>query len=486
MSRYAVFTVMMLWAAAAPGRADEAAIIADIGEFIRTDDTARRTELVARIQADPAYDRARVSEWLHAAEVFEPLKPGPLELAVPLPDGSTRTVVLRIPQDYDCHRAWPVIYALHGMSGHATNSLAYFQRALGADVEQYVLAAPDGYADQVISETQWPPTGEHPAALLKIKQTVNVDSDRVYVAGYSMGGHTSWTLAVLYADQFAGAVPLAGTFTIILPDHLHETFLPNLAHLPVLGVWGAGDTKDARGDESRGGGIAGSNRGLRELGAKLGLQLTMIELSDRGHSDVDPPADALRALLAQRRVPYPRAVHHVFRHLCQGSAYWLEAHAWSGEQWTDQKKTVHLREGENLFKDEDLDAAVARHYRGMLAELSGEIDGQNIRVLHKKVSDLTVWIGDGLIDWDQPVSLKAGGRPPVELQVQPDLYVCLAQAARTRDFDRLRWAGIRVRPSAGKPYLVTSKTTFPAPFSKPREAAPAKDKPKTRAGPKKG
>ena len=151
MGRYAVFTVT-LWVALAPGRADEAAIIADIGEFIRTDDTARRTELVARIQADPAYDRARVSAWLHAADVFEPLHPGPLELVVPLPDGSTRTVVLRIPKGYDCRRPWPVIYALHGMNGHAAHGLGYFQQVLGADVEQYILAAPDGYADQVISE----------------------------------------------------------------------------------------------------------------------------------------------------------------------------------------------------------------------------------------------------------------------------------------------------------------------------------------------
>lgn len=459
------------------GRADEGAIVADIEAFFATDDIAARVEIARRIEQDPAYDRAKVRGWLHQADLFKPLTAGRLEIQIPLASGQTRTVVLRIPQGYDCRRPWPIIYALHGAGGNAAGIIAHVQGLLGAHVDGYVIAAPDKYADVAIHEPRWPPTGEHPAALLKIRQTVHVDSDRVFLMGYSMGGHASWTLAALYADQFAGAVPLAGSFTLILPERLWETFLPNVAELPILCVWGAGDTLDDHKKPIPDGGIAGINRKLREVVGKLELPVTMIELPDKGHGDVVPPAAELAKILAGRRVQYPHKVEHAFRHLCQGAAYWLEPHGWVGEQWTDKQRTIRLQVGAGELSDQDFDDAAAREYRSLLGAVGGEIDGQEIRVQRRKVNELTVWIGDGMIDWEQPVVLKAGEKEPFEVQLQPDLYICLSQAARTWDFDRLRWAGIRVRPSAGKPHSVTPKTSFPGVFeaSKPKaEAKPRK------------
>jgi poly(3-hydroxybutyrate) depolymerase len=454
-------------ALAGAAAADEAEIVAGIEAFFAAGDIAQRVEIARRIELDPAYERARVQGWLHQADLFRPLPPGRHEIQVSLAGGQTRTVVLRIPKDYDNRRPWPVIYALHGASGHAADIISYVQHVLGDDVERYVLAAPDRYGDTAIHQNEWPPTGEHPAALLKVRQTVHVDSDRVFVMGYSMGGHTSWTLAVLHADQFAAAIPLAGTFTMIVADRLWPTFLPNVSNLPVLCVWGAGDTQDNRHRESADGGIAGSNRRLRALAADSAPSLTMIELPDKGHRDVVPPADDLAQAIGRTRVHHPAEVRHMFRHVCQGSAYWLEAHRWTGEQWTDRQRTIVLREGDPLAANLDFEEAAARQYRGLLGELRGEIDGQEIRIRRKKISELTVWVGDGMIDWDRPVILHTGDLEPFEVQLQPDLYICLSQAARTWDFDRLRWAGIRVRPSAGTPYLVTPKTRFPALFPEP-------------------
>jgi hypothetical protein len=290
--------------------------------------------------------------------------------------------------------------------------------------------------------------------------------------GYSMGGHTSWTLAVLYADQFAGAIPLAGTLHLIVPDQLWPTFLPNLADLPVLCVWGADDTGDDRNRRSPDGGIAGLNRRLRTLASESAPTLTMIELPNVGHRDVVPPADEVNRILAGTRVHYPKTVRHGFRHLCQGSAYWLEAHSWTGEAWTDKRRTIVVPADKS---DADLDELAGREYRGLLGGLEGEIDGQQIRVQRKKINELTVWIGDGMIDWDQPVTLNTGDGKPFEVKPQPDLYICLSQAARTWDFDRLRWAGIRVRPSAGPPRLVTPQTSFPSVFE-PTKAKLGKQK----------
>ncbi len=179
---------------------------------------------------------------------------------------------------------------------------------------------------------------------------------------------------------------------------------------------------------------------------------------------VVPPADELHKVLTQTRVAYPPAVRHTFRHLCQGRTYWLEAHAWRGEQWDDTKRTVRLREGEKLFSNDDVDQAVLRTYRGLLAELSGTVRGQVIRVDRRRIGELTVWIGEEMIDWSQPVTLNVGGRTEFAGRLEPDLGVCLMQAARTWDFDRLRWAGLRFRSGANT-RLVSMETEFSDPFS---------------------
>lgn len=59
----------------------------------------------------------------------------------------------------------------------------------------------------------------------------------------------------------------------------------------------------------------------------------------------------------------------------------------------------------------------------------------------------------------EPVSLRVDGEPVFAGKLKRDLYVCLAQAARTRDFERLRWAGLRVAAS-GEVKRVTGRTGF--------------------------
>jgi len=43
---------------------------------------------------------------------------------------------------------------------------------------------------------------------------LDIDEDRVYLTGHSMGGHGSWQLATLYPDRFAAVGPSAGWITI--------------------------------------------------------------------------------------------------------------------------------------------------------------------------------------------------------------------------------------------------------------------------------
>ncbi len=467
--RLLAFAYILLWLVgwgAPTARADEAAILADLKTFFETTDPTRRGELAQRIESDPAYDRAGVAGWLHQAELFRPWESGRKQIRVPIDDGSTLAVTLRIPRAYDHRRPYPLLYVLHGTGGNGDGIIAYAERLLGDDIEQYVVAAPTGYR-QVIVHSTTPPSSEHLAVLRAVKQTVHTDSDRVFALGFSRGGHAAWTLAVLYPDQFAGLMPVAGT--LILQDYgkLYETFLPNIANTRVFCCWGENDVMSADYvTPSEDGGIAGLNLELCKVAAGLQLPLTWYEVPDKGHTGIEPPRADVDRLLTGRRATYPGTVRHVFRLPYQGHAYWIEAHAWRGSWWDEKPLKLSFRRGED---PDDLDVqreAAARAVRGRLGELRGEINGQEIKVYRKKISELTVWIGDGMIDWDQPVVLDVNGRKVFEGKLEPDLLVCLTQAARTYDFDRLRWAGLRFK-SGSRTKVVTGDTPFPPPAITP-------------------
>nr|MBU0617045.1 prolyl oligopeptidase family serine peptidase [Planctomycetota bacterium] len=457
----------LILCAAAVARADQPAILSELKEFFETDHGERREEIARRIESDAAYDRTRVSEWLHAANLFEPLKPGRKQIRVSVDDGSTLNVTLRIPGTYDHRRPYPLLYVLHGKSGSGDSIIRYTEHVLGETIEHYVVAAPTDYR-QVLVRSATPPSTEHPAVLLAVKKAAHVDSDRVFVMGYSQGGHTAWTLAVLHPDQFAGILAVAGS--LILQDYgeLFETFLPNIASTRVFACWGENDVMSADYvTPSADGGIAGLNHELCRLASGLGLPLTWYEVPGQGHSSITPPRTDVDKLLSATREHYPRSIRHVFRLPYQGRTAWIEAHAWRGPWWDDQPLKISFRDGENADDPKVQREALARAVRGRLGELRGEIDGQQINVYRKKISELTVWLGDGMIDWDQPVSLKVNGRQTFEGQLTPDLFVCLTQAARTYDFDRLRWAGLRFK-SGSKTQVVTGDTPFPPPPVTPK------------------
>lgn len=453
---------LLLGGSMVSAHADQAAILADLKTFFETDNGTERAEIARRIASSQTFDRKCVSEWLHSADLFQPLSPGRRQIRVRVDDGSTLPVTLRIPAGYEHGRPYPLLYVLHGSGGNGADVIRYVEQLLGEEIEQYVVAAPTGYRQVVIHSTT-PPSTEHLATLLAVRKAVHIDGDRVFVMGYSRGGHAAWTLAVLHPDQFAGVVAVAGTLLLQDSGTLFETFLPNIASTRVFACWGENDVMAADYvTPSADGGIAGLNHELCKLAASLELPLTWYEVPDRGHTGIDPPREDIDKLLSARRVHYPRSIRHVFRLPYQGQTAWIEAHAWRGSWWDDQPLKLRFLEGENAGDPAVQQEALARAVHGRLGELRGEIDGQQINVYRKKISELTVWIGDGMIDWEQPVALEVNGRKAFAGQLTPDLFVCLTQAARTYDFDRLRWAGLRFK-SGSKTQIVTGHTPFPPP-----------------------
>ncbi|MCD0473895.1 prolyl oligopeptidase family serine peptidase [Flavobacterium sp. EDS] len=118
---------------------------------------------------------------------------------------------LHIPADIKEKK--PLLIFLHG-SGEK-----------GSDIEKVKIHGPFKYLkdhklDAYVLAPQCPENEEWDAEvlyrlILKIQKENNIDSDRIYVTGLSLGGWGTWNLAFAHPDMFAAIVPISGFVDLI-------------------------------------------------------------------------------------------------------------------------------------------------------------------------------------------------------------------------------------------------------------------------------
>ena len=234
--------------------------VALVRSYFSTNDLSARAGLAERIASHPRYSPSRLREWIHAGCPFSAQAPGLQVFAVDIGAGLTRSVALILPDAYRPDRAWPLIYALHPSGMPAEQWARQVERLLGARAREFVIAAPEFEQNYIFARP--PFVAEHPAILDAVARRVHVASDRVYPFGYSKGGFAAWFVALYYPDRVAGAVSVAAGFDVAPGDDgFWKELAPNVAHTPVLNVWGANDPLRVPGlDGKDGATFAESNR----------------------------------------------------------------------------------------------------------------------------------------------------------------------------------------------------------------------------------
>jgi hypothetical protein len=123
-------------------------------------------------------------------------------------DGSLQPYGVWIPTTYDPSVPAPVVIHLHGYGGRASSSFNSFQRSW-ADSHGWILVNADGRREW----SNYDHVGELDLydiiADLKARG-YNVDDDRLYLTGCSMGGHGSYREAFRHPDRWAAIAPGAG------------------------------------------------------------------------------------------------------------------------------------------------------------------------------------------------------------------------------------------------------------------------------------
>lgn len=178
--------------------------------------------------------------------------------------GSSMPYRYYVPPAYDGSTSLPLILFLHGSGELGSNNEAQLDNH--ANGAMYLLEG-DNAAEQPVFMVApqawgWWADNQVDLAIVAVEQmmaTYNVDAERVYVTGLSMGGMGTWRAIVRRADLFAAAVPMSGSENGL--DAV--TFAPLLRHIPTWFFHAANDgTVNVAGSDA-------ITAALRDAGARV-------------------------------------------------------------------------------------------------------------------------------------------------------------------------------------------------------------------------
>ncbi|MBT8399667.1 MAG: dienelactone hydrolase family protein, partial [Rhodothermia bacterium] len=165
-------------------------------------------------------------------------------------DGFTLPYRLFVPANYDAGMKYPIVLALHGAGERGTDNerhiVPHRLATSWADPENqaenpaFVVApqVPPGgrwTADLPVDESDFNQEELTTLAILdSLAREFNIDPERVYVTGLSMGGHGTWDLISRLPDRFAAAIPMSG--------NADPTQASRLLHVPIWTFHGESDT----------------------------------------------------------------------------------------------------------------------------------------------------------------------------------------------------------------------------------------------------
>lgn len=159
-------------------------------------------------------------------------------------DGTKLLYRLYVPKDYDPAKKYSFLLFLHGAGNRGNDNLSQISvntglldRIMGGETvvydgkavdtsQEFIIVAPQCPKDCQWVNTPWDAVPDPSYSLDEIPQSVNstavsqlievmrrkynIDENRIYATGLSMGGFGIWDLTLRYPDLFAAIIPLGG------------------------------------------------------------------------------------------------------------------------------------------------------------------------------------------------------------------------------------------------------------------------------------
>lgn len=148
---------------------------------------------------------------LGTAQAEEAIVTGFLNKSIPV-EGGARKYVLYVPDTYIPAEPWPLIVFLHGAGERGDDGLIQSEVGIGEAIRRHsdrfpaLVLMPQCEANKFWDSAV--PAIE--GAMAKTIADYNIDTDRIYLTGLSMGGYMAWLWGGVKADTFAAIMPICG------------------------------------------------------------------------------------------------------------------------------------------------------------------------------------------------------------------------------------------------------------------------------------
>jgi predicted esterase len=373
-------------------------------------------------------DRDESQDSKKDATADTPIANHTLEFQVEGIDGPFRYLV-QLPPEYDPLRRYPTVVSLHGAGSRPELQIDWWagaadsprgqrqgqgQRRGQATRHGYIVVAPD-----------WTSSGqrkyhysarEHAAVLFTLRdafQRFAIDTDRVFLAGHTMGGDAAWDIGLAHPDIWAGVIPIGATAAQKdkkAPKYVH-LYWKNARHVSFYFVGGAKDGARQRLNA----------RDLNRYLTRPGIDAMVVEYLGRGHES------------------FYDDIQQVFR--------WMNLHQRDFDETEFEVAT--LRPWDNFFWWAEVDELPSRSMilpaawppKGAArpAEVSGVIRERKNVYLTTGAAKATIWLSPDLVDLDGDVTISVNGKTRGR-NIKADVHVILEDARRRGDRQRPFWA----------------------------------------------
>ncbi|MFN9367326.1 MAG: hypothetical protein ACK6CT_00960 [Planctomycetia bacterium] len=306
---------------------------------------------------------------------------------------------------------WPVVISLHGGgkdAGDWTMGGPQVREAFRRRLDRFIFVAPDVMRKEYAEWAGNPDEESLLKELLRaVKRTWKVDTDRVFLAGYSMGGYGTWHIGGHNADLFAGLVSGAGG---ILVGHARgETWgwgvVGNLMNTPIAFSHGGKDKPAPPWSDAE------CDRILTELAARHPdcYRHRYTFHADKGHGlPGETTAESVAWISEFTRAPYPKKICWEPKRVFNRQFSWLAV----------RKPQIFTR-------------------------LEAEIDGQTIRLRTLNMNGgFSILLNAHLVDLDEPVTVEIDGRRVFAGLVPETLSTILTTVADR--IDERQWFSARL------------------------------------------
>lgn len=336
--------------------------------------------------------------------------------------------LLYVPKSYDPAKAAPLLLVGHG--GNSAMSADYAVRASlsgmlpwlpAVEKDAFILAAPQ-------SERGWGPIGNSILLSLisRLQRPLNIDPDRIYITGHSMGGHLSWRSGIYLADRWGAVAPMSGGY-----DYVENKQVYPLVNVPGYATYGKQEPYN----------INEFNNKIKAWMANHDYDWRFVEKPGRHQIFADELPKILRFFRAHPRNLYRRRVYgtagsSVVYKAASKNEKWPGPHTWNPHRPISRSTFHWIR----LYPLSD-DVAKEKAVRRVLAENLGQ---NRFKIVSQNVRRLRLYLHPRMVDFTQPIEVVANGKTVFKGKVSPRMKTMLELVREFDDRGRIFHAAVEI------------------------------------------